>query len=96
LQDTCTLSRVIVKISDPLTTATVVPPKQGRYAMFVVHGKNANGKMDKNFLGIPKEPVGMSRNPTQSKFGPPKFSDVSFDYPYSKPLGFLIRLVGPD
>jgi uncharacterized protein (DUF2141 family) len=96
LQDTCILARATVDISDPVTTAVLVPPKQGRYAVFVVHDKNANGKMDKNFLGIPKEPVGMSRNPTQSKFGPPKFSDVSFDYPSNKPLEFRIRLVGPD
>lgn len=96
LQDTCTLARTVVDITDPRTTTMVTPPKSGRYAIFVVHDKNANGKMDKNFLGIPKEPVGMSRNPTQSKFGPPKFSDVSFDYPSTKPLEFQIRLVAPD
>lgn len=96
LKDTCTLARAVVDISDPLTATMVAPPKPGQYAVFVVYDKNANGKMDKNFLGIPKEPVGMSRNPTQSKLGPPKFSDVSFDYPSTKPLEFRIRLVAPD
>ena len=96
LKDTCTLARIIVDITDPLTTTMVVPPKPGRYAVFVVYDKNANGKMDKNFLGIPKEPVGISRNPTQSKFGPPNFSDVSFDFPSTKPLEFRVRLIAPD
>lgn len=97
LKDTCTLARTVVEISDPLTTTMVTPPNPGRYAVFVVHDKNLNSRMDTNFLGMPKEPVGMSRNPTKSKFfGPPKFSDVSFDYPSTKPLEFRIRLVAPD
>ncbi len=32
-------------------------------ALAVYQDENTNGKMDKNFLGIPKEPYGFSRNP---------------------------------
>jgi uncharacterized protein (DUF2141 family) len=96
LQDTCTLARTIVSISDQATTITLIPPRPGRYAVLVVYDKNSNGKMDKNFLGVPKEPVGLSRNPTAPKFGPPKFSDAAFEYPSSKPLEFRIRLVSLD
>lgn len=34
----------------------------GDYAIFVFHDTNNNGKMDKNFLGIPKEGYGASQN----------------------------------
>ena len=39
LKDTCTLARIVVAIADPLTTTMVVPPKPGRYAVFVVYDK---------------------------------------------------------
>jgi uncharacterized protein (DUF2141 family) len=35
----------------------------GRYAVEVYQDVNANGKLDLNFMHIPKEPVGASRNP---------------------------------
>jgi uncharacterized protein (DUF2141 family) len=34
----------------------------GTYAMFVFHDENSNSKLDKNFLGIPKEGYGASNN----------------------------------
>jgi len=34
----------------------------GTYALFVLHDANSNNKMDKNWLGIPKEGYGASRN----------------------------------
>jgi uncharacterized protein (DUF2141 family) len=34
----------------------------GTYAVFVFHDANTNNKMDKNFLGIPKEGYGASKN----------------------------------
>ncbi|WP_226702829.1 DUF2141 domain-containing protein [Microbulbifer elongatus] len=45
----------------------------GALAISVHHDNNANGKMDSNFIGIPKEPVGLS-NGHVPRFGPPKFS----------------------
>jgi uncharacterized protein (DUF2141 family) len=49
----------------------------GSYAVAVRHDENANGKLDANFLGMPKEGVGTSNNP-RSRFGPPSFKDASF------------------
>jgi uncharacterized protein (DUF2141 family) len=37
-----------------------LPP--GTYAVAVFHDENANGKLDKNFLGIPREGYGASHN----------------------------------
>ena len=37
-----------------------IPP--GIYAVFLFHDTNSNNRMDKNFLGIPKEGYGASKN----------------------------------
>lgn len=50
----------------------------GAYAISVHHDSNANGKMDTNFIGIPKEPVGLS-NGHVPRFGPPKFSKAQIE-----------------
>ena len=54
----------------------VVP---GRYAVSVFHDENSNGKMDTNFMGIPREGVGASNNAI-GHFGPPKFDAAAFQY----------------
>jgi uncharacterized protein (DUF2141 family) len=54
----------------------------GVYAVAVRHDENANGKLDTNFLGMPKEGVGTSNNP-KSRFGPPSFDDASFTLDHS-------------
>ena len=48
-----------------------LPP--GEYAAVAFQDVNGNGKLDKNFLGIPKEPYGFS-NGARGSAGPPKFS----------------------
>jgi len=50
----------------------------GRYAIAVFHDKNKNGKLDKNFLGIPKEGYGFSNNPKVG-FSQPTFQQASFE-----------------
>jgi uncharacterized protein (DUF2141 family) len=49
----------------------------GKYAIAVYHDENKNQKLDKNFVGIPKEGYGFSNNAV-GKLGPPKFSESSF------------------
>lgn len=51
----------------------------GTYAVAVFHDENSNGKLDTNFLGIPREGVGASNN-ARGHFGPPKFHDASVAY----------------
>jgi len=51
----------------------------GRYAVSVFHDENSNGKMDTNFMGIPREGVGASNNAI-GHFGPPKFDAAAFQY----------------
>jgi uncharacterized protein (DUF2141 family) len=52
-----------------------LPP--GRYAVSVYLDVSGNRKLDRGFLGIPKEPVGASNDP-RPRFGPPHFKQCSF------------------
>ncbi|HEV2133371.1 MAG TPA: DUF2141 domain-containing protein [Terracidiphilus sp.] len=51
----------------------------GTYAISVFDDENSNGRLDTNFLGIPREGVGASNN-ARGHFGPPSFHDASFGY----------------
>ncbi|MBL7665211.1 MAG: DUF2141 domain-containing protein [Bacteriovoracaceae bacterium] len=61
---------------DEPCTDLEVPP--GRYAIAFFHDENDNQKLDENFLGIPNEAFGFSKNP-KITFGPPTFNDVVFE-----------------
>jgi uncharacterized protein (DUF2141 family) len=50
---------------------------QGVYAVSVLHDENMNGKLDKNFLGIPTEGYGASNNPGK-KMRAPSFDEAKF------------------
>jgi uncharacterized protein (DUF2141 family) len=52
----------------------------GEYAISVFHDANGNGKLDTNFIGIPKEGVGAS-NDAMGSFGPPSFQKAKFKCP---------------
>lgn len=45
------------------------------YSIAAFLDENDNGKLDKNFLGIPKEPYGFSKN-VKGMFGPPDFEET--------------------
>jgi uncharacterized protein (DUF2141 family) len=65
-----------------------IPP--GTYALAVIHDENMNGKLDTNWLGIPKEGYGFS-NDARASLGAPAFSDASFQYD-GQNLDFTISL----
>ncbi len=52
-----------------------VPP--GIYAVTVFHDERDTGKVETNFLGIPRSGLGASNNP-KARFGPPSFNDAAF------------------
>jgi uncharacterized protein (DUF2141 family) len=43
------------------------------------HDENQKGKLDTNWLGIPREGVGASNNP-KPRVGPPKFASAKFQH----------------
>lgn len=50
--------------------------KPGTYAVIVFHDENDNGKLDKNFLGIPTEAYGFS-NAAAGSWRAPDFNDAA-------------------
>jgi uncharacterized protein (DUF2141 family) len=56
-------------------TFDAVPP--GQYAVSLIHDENGDGRMTKNFLGIPVERYGFSRNP-RPMMRAPRFDEASF------------------
>ena len=68
-----------VKVEDQKVLAIFMDLQYGIYAVAVYHDRNANGKMDKNFLGIPKESYGHSNN-VGGSFGPPSFDKAKFEF----------------
>jgi len=55
----------------------------GLYAVAVIHDENRNNKLDKNFLGIPKEGYGFSNN-VRPKFRSANFEESKFELNGSK------------
>jgi len=66
-----------------------VPP--GVYAAQAFHDENGNGRLDRNFLGLPLEGMGFS-NDAKMHMGPPRFEDASFTVG-EKPVSIAFDLV---
>lgn len=60
----------------------------GRYALAVYQDLNGNGKLDRNFFGIPSEPVGVSG---ETGMGPPTFQEAAFRFE-SNPMRVVVTL----
>lgn len=53
-----------------------IPP--GTWAVLAYQDENENSQLDRNFIGIPKENYGFSRN-AAGRFGPPGFEDAAIE-----------------
>lgn len=76
-------NEVVVEVQPPL------PP--GKYAVSAYQDLNGNRRLDTGWLGIPREPVGVSNNP-KPHFGPPRFEECAFTLA-KEDQTILIRLV---
>lgn len=70
-----------------VTIADIAP---GHYAVQVYHDENGNSRLDKNFLGIPTEAIGFSRD-AHGNMGPPKFADAEVPVP-NEPINVDVKL----
>jgi uncharacterized protein (DUF2141 family) len=68
--------KIPVTSSDDVNT-TIEGLKPGTYAIAVIQDLNGNGELDRNFLGMPKEPLAFSVI-TEIPKGKPKFAACSF------------------
>lgn len=73
------VARLTAKIAEGRAVCDFSGIAAGIYAVSVVHDENSNGKLDTNFMGMPREGVGAS-NDAKGHMGPPKFSAASFRY----------------
>ena len=73
------LARVNSAISDKQAACEFSGIAPGTYAVSVFHDENSNGKLDTNFMGIPREGVGAS-NDAKGHLGPPKFDAAAFRF----------------
>jgi hypothetical protein len=64
--------------------------KSGEYAFAVFQDLNENGKLDKNWVGIPTEPYGFSNDPV-IRFGPPSFKDCLIKLSKESKINILLR-----
>ncbi|MBM4258832.1 MAG: DUF2141 domain-containing protein [Deltaproteobacteria bacterium] len=69
--------RKAVSIDNGSASAVFENVSPGVYAIAVFHDENDNGTVDYNFLGIPKETTGASRDP-RPKLRAPRFDEAAF------------------
>jgi uncharacterized protein (DUF2141 family) len=69
----------VIKIRDTQASCDFEDIPPGTYALAVVHDENMDGKLETNWLGVPKEGYGFS-NDAKTILGPPSFSAASFPY----------------
>src|SRR5712691_480561 len=60
LKDNERLAGVRIPAQPGTVSTTFTKLKPGTYAVAVYHDENGNGRLDKNFLGIPREGYGFS------------------------------------
>jgi uncharacterized protein (DUF2141 family) len=68
-----------VEIHEGRATVEVTGLPAGEYAVAVLHDENDDGKMNFNWLKVPKEGFGMS-NFTKLKMSAPSFDESKFEY----------------
>jgi uncharacterized protein (DUF2141 family) len=77
LNDPQRVAGVALRGSNALKGGVGLPNLEpGRYAVIVLHDQDGNGRLDKNFWGVPTEAYGFS-NDAQGFLGPPSFKDAA-------------------
>jgi uncharacterized protein (DUF2141 family) len=82
---------VRVPIAGPNTSCTFSNIEPGTYAVAVVHDENSNGKLDKNFVGVPSEGYGVSNNKTYA-LSAPKWDESVFTIVPSESKTLQVKL----
>ncbi len=71
------IAKTKTKVVDQKVQVIFANLPYGWYGISLYHDENANEKMDKNAMGIPKEAYGFSNN-AKGFFGKPSYKDVMF------------------
>jgi uncharacterized protein (DUF2141 family) len=72
-------SMMATEIQDTQARCDFLHIPQGTYALVVIHDENRNGKLDTNWMGVPKEGYGFS-NKAKAGLSAPSFSAAKVRY----------------
>lgn len=86
LKDCAYSASAPTQAGETVVTVNDVPP--GNWAVLSYQDENDNGKLDRNVLGIPKEPYAFSRD-ARGRFGPPSFEDAAFVLRDEKAVSYI-------
>jgi uncharacterized protein (DUF2141 family) len=70
---------MVIKIRDSQARFDFLDIPPGAYALAVIHDENMDGKLETNWLGVPKEGYGFS-NDAKAFLSAPSFSAATFRY----------------
>jgi uncharacterized protein (DUF2141 family) len=71
-------------------TITFTGLKPGKYSVSAFHDADKDGKLKTNFIGMPKEAVGVSNNPG----GMPSYNKSQVSVPATGPIEINLRKIG--
>lgn len=77
LKKGATFEKYKIAVEDSTETIIIDDLPKGEYAFILYHDKNSDGKMNRKFIGIPKEPYGFSNN-IRPKLSKPTFEECKF------------------
>jgi uncharacterized protein (DUF2141 family) len=80
-----------VPITGSNTSCSFSNVEPGTYAIAVVHDENGNGKLDKNFVGVPSEGYGVSNNKTYA-LSAPKWDESTFKLGATESKALQVKL----
>lgn len=77
LKKNSTFKNYIIAVESNTETIVIDDLPKGEYAFILYHDINSDGKMNRKFIGIPKEPFGFSNN-VRPKLAKPTFEECKF------------------
>ncbi|MEZ5195942.1 MAG: DUF2141 domain-containing protein [Bacteroidales bacterium] len=82
-----------VAIQDSALIYSIKDISVGEYAICVFHDEDLNREINTNFIGMPKEGVGVSNNP-KPRMGAPRYVDCKFHTDTTNRLMIKMRYIG--
>lgn len=91
LKEGARLDRIRVDALEGETVLCLEAPAAGRYSVTLYHDENGNKKFDQDFIGVPTEGYGFSRNPG-FRLGKPDVEETLFSLD-GEPVSLRISLL---
>jgi uncharacterized protein (DUF2141 family) len=90
--DTASFQHITVKVTASTVTATFQNVPYGEYAISAFHDENQDGKLNRGFMGRPKEGIALSNmDPSKGDRGRPSFERSKFTVNGAKTLNISLQ-----